>query len=151
MMLRPGVRALHTLRGEEREQCVQRLRAALEREAAVLFAYVFGSFTAKGPFEDIDVAVFIDPGQYDQLDPLSAQLALAARLESAVGLPVEVVFLNDAPLGLRAAALRGRLLYSRDDKSRTVFLEQTGLARMDLAFLFRESLRDLLPQRPRHP
>ena len=126
------------------EERTRRLAEALAREEAVLFAYVFGSFAEGRAFEDVDVAVFIGPERTGGMDLLSFQLDLAARLEEGAGLPVDVVLLNEAPLGLRAAALRGRLLHSRDEARRMSLLERTGLEVMDMAFLARESLRDLL-------
>ncbi|MGH2453016.1 MAG: nucleotidyltransferase domain-containing protein [bacterium] len=139
-----GAPARRVLPPEERERRTLRLAEVLAREEVVLFAYLLGSFIEGRAFEDVDVAVFLNPAHRDALDPLSVQLDLAARLEEAIGLPVEVVLLNDAPLGLRAAALRGRLLDSRDEAGRVALLKRTGLARMDMAFLARESLRDLL-------
>lgn len=140
----PGIRRLYHLSGGEREERLARLRDALAAEGAVVFAYVFGSFTEERAFEDVDIAVLLDPGAAATDDALSAQLRLAARLENAAGLPVDLVLLNDAPLGLRAAALAGRLLDSRDEARRLAFVERTGFERMDTAFLRHQSLRDLL-------
>lgn len=141
----PGAPGRRVLSAEDRERRSERLAEALARKEAILFAYLFGSFPEGRPFEDVDVAVFLDPGHPDALDPLSIQLHLPARLEEASGLPVEVILLNDAPLGVRAAALRGRLLFSRDETRRMSLLEQTGRDLMDIAFLAQESLKDLLP------
>ncbi len=126
------------------EERTRRLAEALAREEAVLFAYIFGSFAEGRAFEDVDVAVFIGPERTGGMDLLSFQLDLAARLEEGTGLPVDVVLLNEASLGLRAAALRGRLRHSRDEARRVYLLERTGLEVMDMAFMVRESLRDLL-------
>ena len=90
------------------------------------------------------MAVFIAPERTGGMDLLSFQLDLAARLEEDAGLPVDVVLLNEAPLGLRASVLCGRLLHSRDEARRISLLEHTGLEVMDMTFLARESLRDLL-------
>lgn len=140
----PAPRRLHDVPRAEREHCLERLQAALAEEPAVVFAYAFGSFIEDRPFEDIDVAVFVEPSPHVQRDLLAFQLDLAARLEHASGFPVDLVLLNEAPLGLRAASLAGRLLYSRDEACRAAFVERTGLQRMDTAWLRRESLRDLL-------
>jgi predicted nucleotidyltransferase len=97
---------------EDRDAVLTRLTHVLAGEEDVVFAYAFGSFVEGGPFEDLDVALFLDDGC---MDVLTRQLDLTARLEAAASLPVDIVLLNDAPLGLRGVALRGRLLYSRDE------------------------------------
>src|SRR3970282_2399573 len=97
------------------EERTRRLAEAVAREEAVLFAYIFGSFAEGRAFEDVDVAVFIGPERTGGMDLLSFQLDLAARLEEGAGLPVGVVLLDEAPLGLRAGAARGRPLPLRDD------------------------------------
>ncbi len=140
----PSRRRLRTLPPDAHERCVRRLAEALAGEEAILFAYLFGSFADGRPFEDVDVAVFVAPDHRVVDDPLSWQFRLAARLQEAIRLPVDVVLLHDAPLGLRAAALHGRLLGSRDEATRLRLLEETGRERMDMAFLSRESLKDLL-------
>ncbi|MDR7554988.1 MAG: nucleotidyltransferase domain-containing protein [Armatimonadota bacterium] len=146
----PGIRTLHALPPDERRRCLQHIVAVLARDPTVVFAYVFGSFVEDRPFEDIDVAVFVEPPPGARLDSLAVQLDLSARLETAVGLPVEVVVLNTAPLGVRRAALRGQLLWSRDDARRIALLEGTSHELMDMAFLGREALQDLLGIRPVH-
>ncbi|MGH7332324.1 MAG: type VII toxin-antitoxin system MntA family adenylyltransferase antitoxin [Candidatus Rokuibacteriota bacterium] len=140
----PGAVVRRELSPEDRERRTQRLAEAVAREEAVLFAYLFGSFADGRAFEDVDVAVFLNPTHRHALDPLSVQLDLSARLEKAIALPVDVILLNEAPLGLQAAALRGRLLHSRDEAERASLLERTGRDLMDRAFLARESLKDLL-------
>ncbi len=140
----PGAVVRRELSPEDRTRRTRRLAEVVAREEAVLFAYLFGSFADGRAFEDVDMAVFLDPEHRDVLDSLTVHLDLSARFEEAIGLPVDVILLNEAPLGLKAAALRGRLLYSRDEAGRASLLERTGRDLMDRAFLARESLKDLL-------
>jgi hypothetical protein len=72
------------------------------------------------------------------------QLDLTGKLESALGLPVDVVIANNAPLDLKMAAIRGRVIHSRDAAARLAFVERTTLQAMDTAHLRRRALRDLL-------
>lgn len=137
-------RKVHRLSAGDHEERARRLTEALAGEEEVVFAYLFGSFAEDRPFEDIDVAVFLADSRDETFDSLSTQLALAARLEEAAGLPVDVIVLNDASLRLRAAALRGHVLYSREENTRVALVEQAGRELMDTAFLARESLRSLL-------
>lgn len=102
---------------------------------------MFGSFARHRPFRDLDVAVFLDP---EPADPLDEALHLGAFLERATGLPVDVVVLNGAPLGIALAAVQGRLVWCRDPAARRAFLERVSLWAMDTYDLRRQSLRDLL-------
>ncbi len=134
----------HRLSASEREDVLERVAGCLAAEGAVLFAYALGSFVEGRPFGDVDVAVFLDLERCPEAGMLALQLDLADRLEKAAGLPVDVVLLNGAPLGIRMAAVRGRVAYSRDDAGRLAFLEATCLETMDMAYLRGETLRELL-------
>lgn len=128
-----------------------RLAAALAREEAVLFAYLFGSFAENRPCEDVDVAVFLDESLVSEDERLGFTLRLAGELDRILapeGLTADVAVLNEASLGLRLAAVRGRVLVSRDEARRLRFTEDTALQAMDTAHLRRESLRDLLRPHP---
>lgn len=106
----------------------ENIRSALSRHADVRFAYLFGS-TAKGEDRadsDVDVAIFLGSERdrrgvgsesevADRLDRARRALALEGELERALGRPVQVVALDDAPLGLVHNVLRsGRLVFSSD-------------------------------------
>lgn len=129
----------------ERDHLAADLSALLAGESAVMFAYLFGSFIEDRPFADADVAVFLAPDRCGPAEFLDVQLDLTARLERALRMPVDVVILNTAPLGLRVVALRGRLICSRDEAARAAFLEDTSRQAMDTAYLRRLSLGTLLP------
>lgn len=133
-----------TVSAAEREHVAGRLAGVLADEDVVVFAYLFGSFADGRPFEDVDVAVFLDPARARGLDTLTVRLDLTGRLEAAAGVPVDLILLHEADLGLRGTALRGRLLMSRDEAQRIAYLEETSLALMDMAALRRQALRDLL-------
>lgn len=130
-----------------RAAMASRLAETVAREHAVVFAYLFGSFAENRPCEDVDVAVFVDDGTLSGDERPGFAILLAARLDRVLapeGLTADVVVLNSAPLGLRLAALRGRVLFSRDEARRLGFIEKTALQAMDTAYLRRESLRELL-------
>ncbi len=134
----------YDLSAPDRERVLGRVAESLAAEGAVLFAYAFGSFVEGRAFGDVDVAVFLDQERCPDASLLSLHLDLAGRLEEAAGLPVDAVLLNEAPLGLRMAVVRGRVVHSRDEARRLAFVEETCLQVMDMAYLSREALRDLL-------
>jgi predicted nucleotidyltransferase len=134
----------HELLEADRQQVARRVSARLEKVQAVVFAYLFGSFAEGRAFEDVDVAVLLDSAEIAGSDLLAVQLDLAAVLEEAAGLPVDVVVLNNAPLGLRMAAVRGHPVLSRDEPRRLSYVERTCLETMDMDYMARQSLQDLL-------
>lgn len=133
-----------SLSPEGREAVLARIAEALERDGSILFAYCFGSFAEGRDFADVDLAVYSDPDKAGGEDLLKKEIDLTAAAERAGGIPADVVILNTASLGLRMAAIRGRLVYSRDESRRLEFVEITSSEYMDTAFLRRESLRDVL-------
>jgi predicted nucleotidyltransferase len=90
------------------------LRRALEAEPEVINAVLFGS-RARGsarPDSDVDVAVELAAGAARDALGLGG---LAARLESAVGRPISMVLLDEAPPPLAYRIFRdGRVLIERD-------------------------------------
>jgi predicted nucleotidyltransferase len=89
------------------ERRLATLGSVLDRQPAVLFAYVFGSAGrgALRPLSDVDVAVYLDEGA----DPIQARLDLIRVVARHLGTDeVDLVVLNDAP-----TALAGRILQSR--------------------------------------
>ncbi len=92
------------------------------RPEPIVAVYLFGSRargTATGR-SDVDVAVLYAEVPGPGLDGLS--LDLEANIERGVGLPVQVVVLNSAPVDLVHRVLRdGRLLLDRDPSRRIQF------------------------------
>lgn len=107
--------------------------AILGASPGVSAAYLFGS-TARGAARagsDVDVAVLFDVSPPRTLD--SARFSLAGDLEAAIGRPVDLIVLNDAPADLRIRVLReGRLLVERDGPARIAFEVQTRNEAFDL-------------------
>jgi predicted nucleotidyltransferase len=95
--------------------------AARAEAEGIAAAYLFGS-VARGtacPDSDIDVGVLysVDPPK-----TLAGMFDLEGDLESAFGVPVQVVVLNYAPVDLVIRVLRdGKLLVDRDRSRRIQF------------------------------
>ncbi len=104
------------------------LKQLLDSIPEVLFAYLFGSFSAgrTTPLSDIDVALFLKQGV--SLLELGRWIA---RLESALGRNVDVVVLNDLYKKDPALAFdiiaRGSLLLVKENKRLREFKEKTFL------------------------
>jgi predicted nucleotidyltransferase len=102
---------------------VDRIRAALVDDEAILEAYLFGSH-ARGTaaaHSDVDVAVYLGRSSLDE-SPFGPAAELTARLMRALGTnDVDVVVLNRAPPLLYHRVLRdGVRLFARDLAATTV-------------------------------
>ncbi len=95
--------------------------------------YLFGS-TARGvarPDSDVDVAVLFDVPQPSALS--APRFVIEGELEAALGKPVDLVVLNDAPVDLRIRVLRdGHLLIDRIPAARIAFEVRTRNEAFDL-------------------
>jgi len=93
---------------------LEALRRALDVEADVAYALVFGS-RARGrerPGSDVDIAIELRPGAPRDVHALGR---LLARLESAVSVRVDVVLLDEAPSPVAYRAFRdGQVVVERD-------------------------------------
>ena len=93
------------------------LRRVLELEPDVAYALLFGS-SAKGtahPGSDADIAIELRAGTAPDVRSLGG---LAARLESAVGRPIDLVLLHEAPAPLAYRIFRdGHLIIERDRRA----------------------------------
>lgn len=114
----------------------KRLREVLGTRAdaeGITAAWLFGSMArgTAGPESDVDVGVL-----YDQAPPRTLAglgLDLEGDLEAAVGLPVQLVALNRAPVDLIIRVLRdGKLLVDRDRSRRIQFEVRSRNAYWDL-------------------
>lgn len=132
--------ALHTIRPEQRENVLVKLRGELEQTSGLRFAYVYGSVLEADRVHDVDVGIFLtDTVVAQQTDMVDA---LTVTLSAAVGLPVDVRVLNEAPLSFLYHVLRGRLLLCRDETFLTDMLEDVARRYLDLAPFLRNSTKD---------
>jgi predicted nucleotidyltransferase len=106
-------------------------------------AYVYGS-VARGavtPWSDVDIALLLTvcPQPYERL---KLELAIQADIEDAIGFPIDVRTLNDAPLMVQGQIVqKGVRLYERDRQHRIAFEVATRKRYFDFAPVARR-LRD---------
>ena len=109
--------------GLERRRILEKLKRMLEGRGEVILAVVYGSFTKGGEFRDVDLAVYLKPG----VDPLRYALDLEGMLEEALGYPVDVKPLNEAPAWFIKRVLEeGEVLLDRAGDCREALLEGAG-------------------------
>lgn len=101
----------------EYEAVIEDLRVVLEADSRIAYALLFGS-SGKGTTHfgsDVDVAIGVIHKRRLGLMEIGD---LRSRLEAAVGRPVDLVMLDEAPPGLAYRVFRdGRLIFARDQPS----------------------------------
>ena len=111
----------------------QRIADVFTPRSDVMAVYLFGS-TARGTARvgsDIDIAVLFDSPPPRALG--GPRFVVEGELEQALGRPVDLVVLNNAPVDLRARVLRdGRLLVERNPSARIAFEVRTRNEAFDL-------------------
>jgi len=90
-------------------------REKLEAREEIVFATVFGSFLEGGGFHDVDIGIHVDRKTIkDIIDASLYSEELSEELAGKIGVPVDIVILNFAPMWLVRRALNGILLVDRD-------------------------------------
>ena len=113
-MFRRKLGRVYSLSTEEREVIIERLRRVLELRGDIAFAVVFGGFLEKPFFRDVDLGVYLKGFQGDIIDAAVYAEEASAELTREIGIPVDVVVLNYAPMWLRLRALKGKVIVDRD-------------------------------------
>ena len=115
-----------------RDEILSKVRAALEGDLDLRWAYVFGSFVRGERFEDVAVMP-----RADRMSSLLALGRLTARLEEATGVRVDVVDLRDAPPLFAGPLLRERLVVlDREPHERADWEAETVIREIDFRQAF---------------
>jgi len=122
---------------EARERLLVRLGDLLAGRPEVSFAFVFGSCLDQDEFRDIDVGIWTAPSPSSRVD-----VELAAEASAALGVPVAVRRVNDAPVSFLFHVLRGRALVVRDEDMLATLMERTVRQYHDHAPLVHRAARD---------
>ncbi len=134
-----------------REALLAHLRETLQIQPEAAFAYVHGSILTSLPFRDIDIAVYwhvqdlqeIRHCLFSSLESLEQSLSTMTSLHKAP--PVDLLALNQAPLGFRYQVLqRGRLLFSRDEPLRVRWTVETLTRYLDIRPLREQALKEAM-------
>jgi predicted nucleotidyltransferase len=127
---------------------VATIKAVLDEHPAVVFAYLYGSFTGSDAYNDIDIAVYAK----EESNPFSLSADLKIALSEKTGLPpdlFDVRVINHllekgdlfALLYLRDVLNEGVLLADHDFFRRANFIEAFGTKYRECAGLIAEVLR----------
>ncbi|MGH8548961.1 MAG: nucleotidyltransferase domain-containing protein [Methylococcales bacterium] len=128
----------------EKERLVLELTRELNWLPELVFVFLHGSFLVESTFRDLDLAVYVRPESGNDLRFRDYEADLAVDLTLKAGIPVDIRVLNDAPVGFRYHALKGRLLMVRDENMLDEFRARTWDEYCDFAPFAREFLRGVL-------
>ena len=137
-------RKTRDLSGPAREAALRQISEVLAARPEIVFAYAHGSFLLRGPFRDIDLAVWVRPDVASARHPLDYEVDLGMDLQRVVGIPVDVKRLNEAPLSFRYHATRGRSVLCRDEEIRDAWVERVRDAYWDFQPVAQQHLTELL-------
>jgi len=85
----------------QKKRVVETAKNLLEVDERVKLAYIFGGFTRRSSIRDVDIAVYaVPPFSFGEL------LSLNAKMELKLGLPVDLVQLQDLDPVFRLKILR---------------------------------------------
>lgn len=115
------------INSEERKLLFQDIKGILEKNPAVSFAYIFGSFVENEGFNDIDIALYADEEILGNMTATEFQLELGVKLEKELNIcTIDCRALNPAPLSFRFSVItKGDLIFSRDEEKRVSFESMT--------------------------
>ena len=102
------------------ETIIQHLRQLLEERPEISFAYLYGSFLSGLAYNDIDVALYLEPLP---ADPFDYEMNISVELTRALRQTVDVHLLNQAPLSFQHQVLQGELLLARVEDQLTDYIE----------------------------
>ncbi len=105
-----------TMSPDDRERLVQQLESILRSRPEVVFAYLHGTFFEGEPFRDCDLAIYVTWPPKRELSFRQYELDLSVELTQQMRVPVDVRLFNDAPMGFRYHAFKGRLLFVKDSE-----------------------------------
>lgn len=133
----------HLLTEPKKKIIKEILKKELSKHQEIIFAYLHGSFILPVPCGDIDVAVYLKES-YAPPRPWEYEGKLSMLLDRLVGLPVDILTLNCAPVTIRYHATSGQVLISKNEEIRFTFLEATWREYFDYQPFLKAYYNDLI-------
>ncbi|RLE92581.1 MAG: hypothetical protein DRN04_09890 [Thermoprotei archaeon] len=107
---------------EKKRVLVKRIKEVLSKEEKVLLAIIYGSFTRRSFFRDIDIAVYA--GELVD-DFLRFETELCLKLTKATGVQVDVRAVDEAPAWFKLkVACEGTVIYEKFPGAYSLFLKE---------------------------
>jgi len=112
------------------------IKQLLARKNEIVFAYLFGSFVEEVTYNDIDVAIYIDPKKYKKIlaSKIAYDIKLALEIEKETKNTVDLIIINNAPDHLIYSISAGLLIVNRHDDLRVDFITQSWARYFDFKY-----------------
>jgi predicted nucleotidyltransferase len=95
----------YKLSQKEKEEIIKKLKKSLANQKRIQLAIIFGSLTTRDYIRDIDVCIHSNPKlKFNEL------LDLNAKIELALGIPVDIVEMESLTTTLQTSILRNGLI-----------------------------------------
>jgi predicted nucleotidyltransferase len=133
-----------------RETTIHTMARVLRAHPEIVFAYLHGSFLTGNQPRDVDLAVFAVTSTFQALEQthqvtMELTIPLEMEIQEAIGLPVDLQVLNQAPLEFRCRVVdHGQLLLDRDPNLREDFELLTRKEYWDFRPILEEHLQEAL-------
>lgn len=127
-----------------KEAEIEALVGQLQGRREIKFAILYGSAAEGNDYNDLDVALYVDPEQVSGLDELRYGFRIEDELRQAVAHPVDVRVINWAPLPFQFNVIKGIPLVVNDEEAYFAFREQTWDNYLDFEPVARAYLREML-------
>lgn len=129
---------------------VKNISDILSERSEILFGYIHGSILFSDKFQDIDIAVFLDPNQYHELInsgeiSIGYAIPLEMEIEKRIYKKADVQILNGAPLVFQYRVIgEGILVKDEDNDFRADFEYLTRVKYFDFRPKVHEYLREII-------
>lgn len=128
-----------------KENVIERIKKPLISRSEIIFSYIHGSFLDKFPFQDIDIALYVDQKKISSQQAFDYSFQLSLDLSKQTGFELDIQIMNYAPLGFQHSVLKnGKLLFSKDENLRLNLIESTSLEYIDFFELSLQYIRDIV-------
>lgn len=128
-------------------EIAEKIKQTLLKQEGVIFAFIFGSFLEPFSFRDIDIGVYMNNIEKNNL--FNHELNLSKKIAEIVNLPfsiIEVKVLNFTPsFFLNNIFKNGKLLFLKDDQILSDLIENTSLDVLANYHISHQSLKELIP------
>ena len=128
-----------------KENVIERIKKPLISRSEIIFSYIHGSFLDKFPFQDIDIALYVDQKKISSQQAFDYSFQLSLDLSKQTGFELDIQIMNYAPLGFQHSVLKnGKLLFSKDENLRLNLIESTSLEYIDFFELSLQYIRNIV-------
>ena len=135
-----------SMKKEDKEKLIRRIKDVLSSYKEISFAYIFGSFNDSSTFRDIDIGIYLYNIKREEV--FDFEFRVSEKISEAIGVDIEYIdvrVLNFAPYPFLNSIFKdGKLLFARDMDFLTDLIEETSLDAIANEYISEESLRELM-------